>query len=185
MTTAPVLAFPTPVIRSSRSTRAHISTDELLAVLKVARARSTRDWAMILLAYRHGLRASEVCGLRMADIDVKRQSIIVRRLKGSLETVQPLYSHRGMPLLDELGALRAWLRDRKADWLGFRIRVAERRPTASQCILSRISIRRRSCRTVGRQTTSARSETLACVAFDRWQRQPRPGEAMPRPPEHH
>ena len=29
---------------------------ETLAVLKVAKQRSTRDWAMILLAYRHGLR---------------------------------------------------------------------------------------------------------------------------------
>jgi site-specific recombinase XerD len=119
MTTAPVLAFPARVNRSPRSTGAHLSPAELLAVLKVARARSVRNWTMILLAYRHGLRSSEVCGLRLADVDLKRQSITVRRLKGSMETVQPLYGHRGMPLLDELGALRAWLRDRKADGSDF------------------------------------------------------------------
>ena len=70
---------------------------------------------MILLAYRHGLRASEVCGVKLADIDLKAGSISVRRLKGSLQTVQPLYAHRGQPLLDEIAALRAWLKARPAD----------------------------------------------------------------------
>jgi site-specific recombinase XerD len=71
--------------------------------------------AMILLAYRHGLRASEVCGLKLADIDLKAGSISIRRLKGSLQTVQPLHAHRGKPLLDEMSALRAWLRVREQD----------------------------------------------------------------------
>jgi integrase len=50
--------------------------------------RSTRDWAMVLVAYRLGMRASEVCNLRMDDVDLKRQAITVCRLKGSLDTVQ-------------------------------------------------------------------------------------------------
>jgi hypothetical protein len=33
----------------------------------------------------------------------------------SLHTIQPLYQHRGQPLLDETAALRAWLRKRPAD----------------------------------------------------------------------
>ena len=70
---------------------------------------------MILLAYRHGLRASEVCGLRLSDVDLKDGSISVQRLKGSLKTTQPLYRHRGLPLLDEIAALRAWLRERPND----------------------------------------------------------------------
>ena len=88
---------------------------ETLAVLKVAKQRSIRDWAMILLAYRHGLRASEVCRLKLADIDQKAGSICIRRLKGSLQTVQPLYQHRGQPLLDEMAAVRCWLRKRPSD----------------------------------------------------------------------
>jgi site-specific recombinase XerD len=92
-----------------------LSPEEVLAVLKVARGRATRDWAMILLAYRHGLRASEVCGLKLADIDLKAGSISIRRLKGSLPTVQPLYAHRGQPLLDEMSALRTWFRERQSD----------------------------------------------------------------------
>ena len=98
-----------------RSTLIFLSPEEVLAVLKAARGRSTRDWAMILLAYRHGLRASEACGLKLADIDMKSGSISIRRLKGSLQTVQPLYPHRGQPLLDEIAALRTWLRERRSD----------------------------------------------------------------------
>ena len=93
----------------------HLTPDELLAVLKAARSRSARDWCMILLAYRHGMRASEVCDLKLADVDTKAGSISVRRLKGSLHTVQPLYRHKGQPLLDEVTALRTWLRQRESD----------------------------------------------------------------------
>jgi integrase len=101
--------------RAKRGQMTFLTTDETLAVLKAAHERSIRDWAMILLAYRHGLRASEVCGLKLVDIDLKAGSISIRRLKGSLQTVQPLYPHRGQPLLDEVSALRAWLRDRRSD----------------------------------------------------------------------
>jgi site-specific recombinase XerD len=94
---------------------AHLTPPELITVLKAARSRSIRDWTMVLLAYRHGMRASEVCGLRLADAELKSGSLAIRRLKGSLHTLQPLYRHKGQPLLDEVSALRAWLRVREAD----------------------------------------------------------------------
>lgn len=96
-----------------------LTPEEVLRVLKAARARSVRDWAMILLAYRHGLRASEVCNLKLGDLDVKAQTVTIRRLKGSLTTMQPLFAHRGQPLLDELGAVRIWLRQRRNDGSSF------------------------------------------------------------------
>ena len=102
-------------IRIKRGLMTILSPQETLSLLKAARKHSTRDWAMILLAYRHGLRASEVCGIKLADFDLKTSSISIRRLKGSLHTIQPLYQHRGQPLLDETAALRAWLRKRPAD----------------------------------------------------------------------
>src|SRR5258708_529594 len=101
--------------RTKRGRMIMLTPQETLELLKAARRRSTRDWAMILLAYRHGLRASEVCGIKLADVDLKTGSISIRRLKGSLHTVQPLYQHRGQPLLDETAAIRAWLRKRPAD----------------------------------------------------------------------
>jgi site-specific recombinase XerD len=92
-----------------------LKPEELLSVLRTAKAKSTRDWAAILLAYRHGLRASEVCGLKLADLDMKTETVSVQRLKGSLHTVQPLFRHRGQPLLDEVAAVKAWIRERPSD----------------------------------------------------------------------
>lgn len=97
----------------------YLTAEEVLIVLRVARSRSSRDWAMILLAYRHGLRASEVCSLRLTDVNLKDSSLSIRRLKGSLHTIQPLYRHRGQPLLDEVTALRRWGQERKPDGSDF------------------------------------------------------------------
>lgn len=50
---------------------------------------------------------------------MKAGTILVRRLKGSMQTTQPLFPHRGQPLLDEIAALRAWLKVRPADGSDF------------------------------------------------------------------
>ena len=38
----------------------YLIPDEVIAVLKGAKERCARYWAMVLIAYRHGMRASEV-----------------------------------------------------------------------------------------------------------------------------
>lgn len=45
---------------------------------------------MCLLGFRHGMRASEICTLKRVDIDLQSGHITVRRLKGSITTIQPL-----------------------------------------------------------------------------------------------
>jgi type 1 fimbriae regulatory protein FimB/type 1 fimbriae regulatory protein FimE len=42
-----------------------------------------RDAAMILLAFRHGLRVSELVGIRWDQVDFGRKTLKVNRLKGS------------------------------------------------------------------------------------------------------
>jgi type 1 fimbriae regulatory protein FimB len=113
---ANVLTIPVKKPRSTKRGKLDFLTpDELLAVLRVAHEHSTRSWAMILVAYKHGLRASEVCGLKLADINIKNGTISAERLKGSLHTIQQLMPQRGQPLLDEIAALKEWLRIRPAD----------------------------------------------------------------------
>jgi site-specific recombinase XerD len=90
-----------------------LESNELLALLKAAKARNNRDWAMLLLAYRHGMRASELCGLKLSDIDKKSQTVTFQRVKGSMKSVQPLERLAGQPLLDERAALRLWLTERQ------------------------------------------------------------------------
>src|SRR5260370_40267859 len=84
---------------------------EILKVLKAV-SDNPRDLAMILLAFRHGMRASEVCGLELKDVDLKNGAITIRRLKGSLKTTQPLADLQGQPLLSEKRVLRSWLAER-------------------------------------------------------------------------
>jgi type 1 fimbriae regulatory protein FimB len=85
---------------------------EILLVLKLAGSESKRNHAMILLAYKHGLRASEVCALKTTDIDLKNGTITVRRLKGSLKSSQDLLDLPGQPLVSEKRVLRTWLEER-------------------------------------------------------------------------
>ncbi len=76
----------------------HLSKDELLALLREAKASRERDWLMILVAYWHGLRASEV--IAITPDDIRDGHLDVQRLKGSLRTIQPLIEHPD-PLLSE------------------------------------------------------------------------------------
>jgi integrase len=75
---------PNPAYR----TREHLTEAEvskLLTALKQNR-HGHRDWLIGLLIYRHGLRVSEACDLRWDDIDLTKRTIIVRRLKGSIDS---------------------------------------------------------------------------------------------------
>jgi len=87
----------------------YLKPNELLKVLTGAKKRGLRELAMFCLAYHHGLRSSEICKLLLTDI--KDGTIDVRRLKGSLHTIQPLKSHDN-PLLDERAILSAYMRSR-------------------------------------------------------------------------
>ena len=63
-----------------------------------------RDATMILVAYRHGLRASEVCSLEWHQIELDQGRLHVRRAKRGTSSVHPI---RG----DEIRALRRLRRD--------------------------------------------------------------------------
>ena len=85
----------------------YLTEAEIENFLKAARKgrHCIRNFAMMLLAYRHGLRVSELINVRMADLDLDTGRLFVRRNKGSLSTSQPLEG-------DEIRALRRWLRQR-------------------------------------------------------------------------
>jgi type 1 fimbriae regulatory protein FimB len=89
-----------------------LTPNEMLKVLKIASA-SKRNHAMILCAFRFGMRASEVCNLRLSDLDLKNGTITVRRLKGSRTSVGALTNVQGQPLLSITRVLNAWLDERE------------------------------------------------------------------------
>jgi len=106
---------------AKRARMSFLTTDEILAVLREAKARSARDHAAILMTYRHGMRASEVCGLRLTHLDMRNGQVEINRVKGSLRTVQPLAEHKGnnRALFDEVRVLKTYLAERVEDGSGF------------------------------------------------------------------
>ena len=81
-------------------TRSHLTEDEVAKLLKVAKKgrHGQRDHLMVLMAFRHGLRVSELCDLQWSDIDFQAGTLYVRRLKGSRDSTHFLTGDESRPL---------------------------------------------------------------------------------------
>ena len=82
--------------------RDYLTRDEVAALLRSSKKSpryGARNYAMILIAYRHGLRAVELVDLRWEQIDFAHAVLHVRRAKKGTPSTHPL---RG----DEMRALR-------------------------------------------------------------------------------
>ncbi|EAX5602885.1 pilus assembly protein [Salmonella enterica subsp. enterica] len=88
--------------------RKFLTRHEVSAMLRAAlnTAHPERNQCIILMAFIHGLRVSELLSLRLADIDLTGRIVQVSRLKNGFSTVHPLMSH-------EIGTLKRWLRVRR------------------------------------------------------------------------
>jgi len=89
-------------------TREYLTEAEVERLLKATRANrwGHRDATMILVAYRHGLRASELTDLRWDQIDFNAGTMAVRRAKKGTPATHPI---RG----DEMRALRRLQREQE------------------------------------------------------------------------
>ena len=71
--------------------RTHLTENEIMEILELARQTDPRAWAIFVLAFNHGLRVTEVLNLRLVgDINWKDRTITIARLKGSMTTTQAL-----------------------------------------------------------------------------------------------
>src|SRR5215475_10524202 len=73
--------------------REYLSEKEVGEVIVAAATQGrhgVRDSALILIAYRHGLRVSELVSLRWDQIDLSQGLVHVSRLKNGLPSVHPL-----------------------------------------------------------------------------------------------
>lgn len=78
---------------------------KLIAATKGSR-NEARDRCLLLLMFRHGLRVSEACGLRLAQVDIESRVLHVARLKKGLSTTHPLRT-------DEVRVIKGWLAERR------------------------------------------------------------------------
>jgi integrase len=67
-----------------------LTQSEITKLLDYLRETDAVMYCAVLLGFRHGMRASEICGLLRSDIDLTAGTVTVRRLKHSLTTCQPI-----------------------------------------------------------------------------------------------
>jgi integrase len=106
------VATPTRRPNAKLRPREHLTQIEVEKLMKAAKGNrhGQRDATMILIAYRHGLRASELCGLQWSDVELETGNLHLRRAKGGVTGTHPL-------LGDELRALRTLKREAKSPFI--------------------------------------------------------------------
>jgi site-specific recombinase XerD len=89
-------------------TREYLTEREVERLTKAAKGNrwGHRDATMLLVAYRHGLRASELVDLRWEQVEFRTASLHVRRVKQGTPSTHPI-------LGDELRALRRLKREQE------------------------------------------------------------------------
>jgi type 1 fimbriae regulatory protein FimB/type 1 fimbriae regulatory protein FimE len=95
-------SVPIRPANSELRSREYLTPAEVERLMKAAKTGryAHRDATLILIAFRHGLRASELCDLEWSQVEFGRSaSLHVRRVKNGKPSVHPL---RG----DEVRALR-------------------------------------------------------------------------------
>jgi integrase len=92
--------------------REHLTEREVEKLIEAAKGNryGQRDSTMILIAFRHGLRVSELSALQWTDVEFESATLHVRRAKGGMTSTHPL-------LGDELRALRALKREAKSPFV--------------------------------------------------------------------
>ena len=101
-------------VRPKRPPNADLRTREYLTEAEVERLMNAarrncwghRDATMVLVAYRHGLRSSEVADLRWEQVDFRTATLHVRRVKQGTPSTHPV-------LGDALRALRRLQREQE------------------------------------------------------------------------
>ena len=95
--------------------RKYLTPEEIKALLEAAKNGTTRnperDYCILVLLYHHALRVSELCNLRLSDIDLNANTLYVRHQKSGTgsrthPSVHPLYK-------SDLGPIRTWLKVRQ------------------------------------------------------------------------
>jgi integrase len=105
---APKRQMPLRKPNAELRTREYLSEREMEKLIEAAKSNrhGHRDSTMILICYRHGLRASEVCDLRWDQVHFTSANLHVRRRKNGAPSTHPLGG-------SELRALRRLKRDQE------------------------------------------------------------------------
>ena len=98
--------------------RTYITYEELLLIISSLESErdEIRNKCMIFMAFIHGLRASELTGLMLSDIDLTSDYIYIRRLKNGRSVQHPLFEQE-KPFLKQWMSIRANYQSSDSPWL--------------------------------------------------------------------
>ena len=91
--------------------REYLTETEVDRLVEVAKKNRNghRDATMVLVAFRHGLRASELVGLEWSQVDLEAAVLHVQRVKRGTPATHPISGRKG----DELRAFRRLKREQE------------------------------------------------------------------------
>lgn len=152
-------------------TRKYLTQDEVYRLMDAAQSMSfpERNRCLIMMAFIHGFRASELLDLRLSDIDASGKQLNIRRIKNGFSTTHPL-------LPDEYNLIKLWLKQRKliengveGDWLFL---SRKRRPISRQHFFFYHSWGWKTCRISCKSTSSYVTSCLWFCSGWQWCRYP-------------
>jgi len=88
-------------------TKDFLSDDEIKTLLNASKKTRypKRNYLLLLMMYRHGLRVSEAVNLKKSDVNLKESRLWISRLKNGLSVEHPISG-------DELRAIKRYLNSR-------------------------------------------------------------------------
>jgi site-specific recombinase XerD len=116
--------------RRERS-REHLTPEETQKLLDASKATRNpeRDYCLLLLMFRHGLRVTELRNMLLSDVDVKEKVLHIKRLKSCASGTHPMFN-------GEPRAVQAWLIERaKMQPVCDTLFVSERRKPLSRSMV--------------------------------------------------
>lgn len=91
-----------------------VTESEVEALRKASRKtrNPVRNELIILMIYRHGLRVSELCKIKLEQVNLDQGTVYIKRSKNGIDGMHPIAG-------DELRLIRRYLRERDSDlpWL--------------------------------------------------------------------
>lgn len=77
----------------------HQEIDLICKAIRVSSRYPDRDELLVLMAFHHGLRVSELLNVKWQHINLKTQQVAIKRLKNGIDSLHPMTAKRQMMLL--------------------------------------------------------------------------------------
>jgi type 1 fimbriae regulatory protein FimB/type 1 fimbriae regulatory protein FimE len=115
--------------------REHLTEHEVNRLITAAKGNrwGQRDATMLLIGFRHGLRASELCDLQWSDVEFETATLHIRRAKGGTAATHPV-------LGDEMRALRVLKRQTRSAFIFVSERGAPLTVSGLQKLVERVGV---------------------------------------------